>query len=157
MTTGRINQVTIPYQLGSTKSTDTYSGPCSPFSIRVFVTFQKGFDTLKPLSVFKKLSRLCTTRSSTNRPGLSLSPGSHNFQSRYSQSWDWDHWLKRGLPQTGHPEVSRFRCTPQIINCSQVWPQASNPQKFTSEYKRQESLYTPRLTSNTCTKLQTKP
>jgi len=48
MTTGRINQVTIPpTNLVKTKSTSTYSELCSPFGARAFVTFQKALTPLK--------------------------------------------------------------------------------------------------------------
>jgi hypothetical protein len=61
---------------------------------------------------------------------------------KISQSENWNHRLSRGLPRIGHPQGIQVRVHPQIINCSQVWPQVNNPQKFVSEYKRQHCLYT---------------
>jgi len=137
MTTGRINQVTIPYQPGKAKVNQHLLRTLQSFRHQGIHYTSKAFTPLKLWSVFKKLSWLCTTRSSTKLTRAILIPRPHNPQSRSPSPKTKIADLKEDYHKPAAYKASRLMAHPQIINCSQVWPQAKHPQKFFSEYKKQ--------------------
>jgi len=132
MTTGRINQVTIPYRLGTSQANWHYFRHKSPCSTRAFVTFPKAFKEKKHLksSPFIDLQEYAWHTHLQINTGHHYPPGLTTFSQGLPVQRTGITNLRRGLPWTNSEQkgkASGIQVEPQIINCNKYSQKANNP------------------------------